>query len=354
MSRWRAVAALLAALTAGAAERWQARPLPSPKGARWQVADLKFSSPAWGIAAGCIQRGSSCVAASAVTRDGGRTWVLHTMPAVASSLFFLDETTGWMTGARALFKTTDGGLTWSRLPDSEATANAFRVYFATEEAGWAVGQRKSAFATKDGGTTWSRISAAETVNTTPENTSYLAIAFADRKSGMIVGASNPPRRDAGPRARELPHLGIFVDTRDGGETWRASTASMFGSVTRLAFAPDGRGLGLIQFAGDFDYPSEVFRIDWKTGESTRAFRDARCAVTDVIFLSSGAAMMAGVNARRVGERGRIRLLRSADLAEWEDMPVAGRPAARRVILAEAGRAVWAATDDGLLLSLSSP
>lgn len=352
MSPLRAAAAvLLAALSAGAAEPWRPQPLPAPKGARWRLSDLKFSSPAWGVAAGCLQRGSSCIASAAITRDGGRSWSVQAMPAAASSLYFLDETTGWMTGARAVFKTTDGGRTWSRLPDSEATANAYRVYFATETTGWAIGPRKSAFATQDGGATWSRIAAAETVNTAPENTVFLAIAFADRRSGMIAGASNPPRRDSGPRARELPHLGIFVDTRDGGVTWRASAASMFGSVSRLAFAPDGRGLGLVEFAGEFDYPSEVFRIDWKTGQSTRAFRDARCAVTDLVFTPSGGAVLAGVNARRLGERGRIRLLHSTDLAEWEEMPVSGRPAAQRVILAGAGQLVWAATDRGLLLSL---
>ncbi len=351
MIRRAAALALLASLCAAGADRWTVQSLPAPKGSSWQLADLKFASSSRGVAVGCLSRGARCLASSAVTSDGGRTWTVHPLPEAGTSLFFLNEAAGWMTGARALFKTGDGGLTWERLPDSDATANAYRVHFISENTGWAVGARKSAFATTDGGRNWSRITAAETVNTSVENTVYQAIAFADGRSGMIAGASLPPRPDAAAIARELPHLGVFVSTRDGGTTWRASVTSMFGRVTRMAFAPDGRGLGLIEFAGEFDFPAEVFRIEWKTGRSERAFRDPRGAVTDVLFDADGNALLAAVGATRIGDRGRVRVLRSRDLSEWEEMPVADRPSARRVWLALAGPALWAATETGTLLCL---
>jgi len=117
-----AAAVLLAALPAGAAERWQVQPLPSPKGARWQVADLKFSSPAWGIAAGCLQRGSSCIASSAITRDGGRTWTVthstgiwgyppHLLPLRDGPLVVVYGRRKAPFSERACVS-TDGGTTW--------------------------------------------------------------------------------------------------------------------------------------------------------------------------------------------------------------------------------------------------
>jgi hypothetical protein len=154
----------------------------------------------------------------------------------------------------------------------------------------------------------------------------------------------------------LPHLTIFLDTRDAGETWKASTTSMFGRVTRIRFSPDGRGLGLIEFRRDFDYPSEVFSIEWKTGKSTRVFRRADCAVTDIALLPEGQAWLAAINAGgrgpSEGARGRLKFFYSTDLAEWNEAEVDGRVLGRRCSLATTPDGqLWSVTDEGRFLQL---
>ncbi len=167
-----------------------------------------------------------------------------------------------------LWKTVESGRSWTKLPRSAATKWLTQVCFLDENKGWAIGERKSVYMTVDGGKKWSRVDAAEKVNTKPENTTFRTIAFADALNGMIVGQSAPPPPpDRLPaylqpelsNRRELPHLTIVLETRDGGKTWKPTTTSVFGQVTKVALIPDGTALSLFQFRGAFDHPAEIAR-----------------------------------------------------------------------------------------------
>jgi hypothetical protein len=112
------------------------------------------------------------------TSDGGATW--HALPldlfqrgeadALAEKVFlyFVDSQTGWLVIKRAtsanfslgtLFKTSDGGVTWTRLtvPIGEP------VYFTSREEGWVSGgvTGDEHYRTLDGGATWQSVSLAE-------------------------------------------------------------------------------------------------------------------------------------------------------------------------------------------------
>jgi hypothetical protein len=96
--------------------------------------------------------------------------------------------------------------------------------------------------------------------------------------------------------REMPHLSYTLSTNDGGKTWVSASSSLLGHITRFRLTPDGRGLGLKEYADPFKYPSEVYQIDWKTGKSDTVFRDKRYAITDVArdgALRPGSAVMPG-------------------------------------------------------------
>jgi photosystem II stability/assembly factor-like uncharacterized protein len=231
-----------------------------------------------------------------------------------------------------------------------------------------VGGNKSVWQTADGGDTWTAVATGATPETAPEHSVYSAIAFATPKDGMIVGWSKPPRhgeRDSTPdwvdpeaQPREWPELAMSLQTKDGGRTWKASQTSMFGQSTALSLAADGRGLLLIEFFGRFDYPSEVFSMDLGTGKTTRAFRRKDRAVTDVLVTANGPSYLAATEPSGTlfhsPVPGKLKILKSADLANWMEMDVDYRAVARRACLATPdGKTVWVATDTGMILKLSS-
>jgi hypothetical protein len=222
--------------------------------------------------------------------------------------------------------------------------------------------------TEDGGKTWGPIAAAADPLADPEYTVYNDIAFVDSKAGTIKGFSAPPRagdpekpgwldaKDPSAR-REAPHLSIVLDTRDGGKTWTPSTASKFGHATRACFLPDGRGLGLIEFTDTFKWPSEVRRLDGIAGQTSIVYNATDRAITDALLLPSGTGYLAGVEVTGKLQHSpiqrKLKILKSANLSDWQEMDVDYRATAVRAMLRAAGDgSLWVATDAGMVLKLA--
>lgn len=69
-------------------------------------------------------------------------------------VFFLDAKTGWMVGVNGeIFKTGDGGVSWTR-QNSGINATLTFVRFLDAQTGWAMGDFGALLRTKDGGATW--------------------------------------------------------------------------------------------------------------------------------------------------------------------------------------------------------
>jgi hypothetical protein len=185
---------------------------------------------------------------------------------------------------------------------------------------------------------------------------------------MIAGWSRPPRGgDAGRlpewmdpenRRREWPGKGVMLQTLDGGATWDVSETSMFGRITSISLASDGRGLVLVQFFDRFEYPSEVYRVDASSNKPERVFRRQDRVVTDVLVVPRGAAYLAAVEPPGTlfhsPVPGKLKLLTSSNSSDWKEMAVDYRAVARRAVLAAAGpKHVWVATDTGMILQLVS-
>ena len=135
------------------------------------------------------------------------------------SLFFLNDSVGWMVTEKGIWRTNEAGRDWRKL--GKPPAPALRVFFWDENHGIAACVKKTVLETNDGGKKWTPIDAAATPAGAPERSAYSWIAFANPKYGLVTGFNQPLRRwssmfptwldpaEALSR-RELAHLGLHA------------------------------------------------------------------------------------------------------------------------------------------------
>jgi hypothetical protein len=155
------------------------------------------------------------------------------------------------------------------------------------------------------------------------------------------------------RRREVPRLNIMLSTVDGGKSWKPSSLSMFGELTRIRFGSGGNVFALIEHTPSFPYPSEVHNLQSKAGAPI--YRDPKVFITDLWAAPGGTVYLAGVSAndkiRMVPQK--VRVLRSDDLKTWTSVPVDYRAVAHRTMLTgTADGSLWMATDNGMILKLA--
>lgn len=375
---------LLALLSPGllAAEHWNIQYFYDKAREQLNIADLAFPSPQRGIAIGRIEEANPEKTPKPVvltTSDGGANWTLSTLKDQPRSLFFLNDSTGWMVTDNGIWLTQESGRSWTKIGGQKNFAREprnrnfprpaggliLRVWFLDEQHGFAVGYQKALLETHDGGRNWTPVAEGAKPNANPAYTVYTHIVF-DGPRGLITGESLPPRRDASPypawmapqlavRERQVPNLTLELDTHDGGATWQSGTAPVFGIVSALRMAGP-IGLDVMGFAESFEWPSEVYRIDLKTGASTRVFREKDRRVTDAALFPGPRAFLAAVEPtgrlNTVPVPGKIKMLSSTDLNGWKEMEVDYRAEATNVLLAGPDPDhLWAATDTGMILQL---
>jgi hypothetical protein len=349
------------------AEKWKLQYFYDHDRESLAINDLKCPTARRCIATGSIdgEKGSGRPTA-VVTSDAGEHWALVPLKEAPISIFMLDDSAGWIVGAKHLWKTVEGGRSWTRT--GKMPAGILRVWFFDANRGFAVGVHKSVFETADGGATWNAVAAAAEPKTREEYTVYSWIEFVDARNGLISGFSRPPRRGEGTEPpdwlnpekatarREWPSVSITLDTHDGGKSWTASTASLFGQITRVRLSPWGVGLGVIGFSENFTWPSEVFQVNWKTGKSSRVFRDRNRRITDVAMVSDKLAYLAGAEVpgklQQTPIPGKLKLYKSADLQKWDEMEADYRATATSAVLSAPDETnVWVATGTGMILKL---
>jgi len=364
LTRWAGVLALCAAFAIPlAAQRWEKSFFYDQDKSGMVFTDMAAPSALRAVAVGYITNGKHEEPVSIVTSDAGEHWERLPLKEMPVSLFFLNESLGWLVTANGLLRTEDAGRTWQRLPTPPA--DILRVWFQDEKNGWAVGAPKAILETHDGARHWKPVALKEPPGDAAHS-AYTWIAFANPETAMISGWNIPERRWAGetpdwvdPRSAllrsDLPHLSYAAWTRDAGKTWTANAASLFGEMERVRLLPDGRGLGLTVYSQGFRFPSEVFRLDWHTGKSSSIFRVPDVAISDIWLSPNGTAYLAGTTVQgklRDVIPGKVRVLSSDNYSAWKEMQVDYRAEGHRAILAVAGGApLWVATDMGMILKL---
>jgi photosystem II stability/assembly factor-like uncharacterized protein len=388
MSRWIGIAALvpLAAFFSPAAmgQRWEIQYFYDEVRTQLELVDLAFPSAERGIAVGSIWDQSPDKMpkpVALVTSDGGAHWTTVALKDVPRSVFFLNDSLGWMVCDNGIWQTEESGRTWKKIsPQKRGDRQKYgsgagmilKVWFVDPQHGFAAGYQKTALETVDGGKTWKPIEEAAKPTGNPAFTAYTQIAFANAKVGLIAGGATPPRKDApaypawmapeqAVKQREVPTLTITLETRDA-EKWVASTAPLYGTLTGLRLTPT-QGMYVFGFEDSFEVPSEVYRLDLSTGKSASAFRAPNRRVTDGLLFDGAGAFLAAVEPpgklSSAPIPGRVKMLTSDDLTTgnqptWKEMDVDYRAVARALVLAGPDPShLWAATDTGMILHLGS-
>jgi hypothetical protein len=155
---------------------WQPVNLPSYPFAGDFTCDVHppvFTSNRGVLAVACGGTSGPGVSAVYATSDSGRSWSLRKLPFWTQQVDFVDASNGWTFGATgvSLYRTTDGGKTWAVVKQFAGEQNSGGLSFVDSKVGFALTSRHSAdgssgFSTMwkstDGGKTWSVITSVPT------------------------------------------------------------------------------------------------------------------------------------------------------------------------------------------------
>jgi photosystem II stability/assembly factor-like uncharacterized protein len=181
------------------------------------------------------------------TIDGGGTWYNATPVGVSSTsttFFFMNNTTGWVLlpgsdpTSGTLYHTTDGGTNWTSnlVPFSDGS-----MQFIDPNNGWIlVGlgggmshEAVAVFRTSDGGATWSQVftddpTAPVTSDSLPFVGDKTGLTALDATHAWVTGAE------------PVSDFIYFYTTQDGGQTWSAQNPSLpagYAGAMTNAFPP---------------------------------------------------------------------------------------------------------------------
>jgi len=157
------------------------------------------------------------------TTDGGETWSVHDLPfntgpnGLVKDIFFSGSSNGWMCGWDGFIaRSTNGGVDWSVI-DPVTSQKLNRIWFTDSLNGWAVGDKATVLHTEDGGLSWSSVNTGIGADCT-------AIFFLDKLNGWIGG-----------------FLGRLIRTNDGGNTWEHINLPEPSIIRFLFFLDDNTG-----------------------------------------------------------------------------------------------------------------
>lgn len=352
----------------GAADKWNVSFFHDEKDSTLTLDEIVFPSERRGIAIGVLNDKGRIKPVAVVTGDGGRRWEMVPLKDVPVAIACVNDSACWIATQGGVWFTEEAGRSWRRVSRQKGILT---LHFDSATHGFAGGEKKTIWETADGGKNWKPLEVTKEISAKPEFAAFHSMGFGGR-IGLIAGTSRPPRREdmslfppwmepeQAAKRREWPHLMMLAETRDSGATWKVSSASIFGMVTRIVVDPAGFAVALLQFDGTFEIPAEVNQIEFKTGKMIPLYRNKEHAVTDIAYLPNRSIVAAGTQPsglRSLQLPSKVVIREAAisnvtKVGEFTEQAVDYRAVARQVKLAVAPDGqLWAATDAGMILRL---
>jgi len=198
-------------------------------GTRYILEDICFIDHRRGWAVGGWPRDSEVALEGGMgvilaTDDGGRTWTkqLDGEATWLSAVHFVDERHGWAVGEYGcVLHTTDGGATWRQMRRVPTPAWLHDVHFQDHSVAVAAGFNETVLLTTDGGRCWRPVRLPTPRRTHGWPVAWHAIAFANERLGWIVG-----------------DWGNVLRTEDGGGSWTLDRVALPDELLDLACLRD--------------------------------------------------------------------------------------------------------------------
>lgn len=355
------VLSVLSTVLLTAAPRWKMQFYYDKSDAVLNLRDIQCPTAQRCIAAGVIEDKKGHETGTVVlTTDGGKQWITSEVRERPVSLFFLNESQGWMVTDHGVWSTQESGRNWKKL---ESLKGILRVHFLDASHGYAIGFPKAVYETTDGGDKWTKLPIVDSVDTDAKRTVFSYISFAGNHGGILGTVLEPDRSSeplwTDPRPelrREREKTAVIIETTDGGKKWNTTTTPILGDPVALRLYPGGFGLLLLQFHNRFAVPSVVKKLAFGPGESQTIFSETDRAVTDLQVFPDGSAILAAIEppgkSNMLPIPGKLKMLHSGNLRVWTDMDVDYRALAQRAVLAAPdAQHAWVATDTGMILTL---
>ncbi len=247
------------------------------------------SSRAWVVTFSSPQAGTALAGPSATifrTTDGGDTWdssILALDPeagqyADTGAIFFHDETAGWLEGdivtgsafsQSVLYRTSDGGGSWSK----SSIPVGGTIHFSSPSDGWVAGgpARSELHMTRDGGETWTEQSVPQASPEKPWLTTVAAPVFFDSQNGVLPVQV----RSEGEDGSALN----FYRSLDGGESWSRAGPPIESEQGGDIFFGDAPKLSIVDESNWFVVTDELYVTQdggssWSTVSTNQDFREA--------------------------------------------------------------------------------
>ncbi len=221
-----------------------------------------------------------------VTHDGGDTWALVgpdreapvTFAAITRSpdglLWAVGRTSDYNdyygesgSGAGVVWRSGDGGTTWTALDDPLFEVGGFgQVCAAASGEAWVAGEGGRILHTADGGVTWAQ-------QATGVGASLIGLAFSDAEHGWAVSAAMP---------------GVVLETTDGGAHWKLTTVGTRERYLTVSASGSDVWLGGMEYRSDCE--EEGAGLVAHSGDGGATWTTATAgprAVLDLSFLGAG-------------------------------------------------------------------
>ncbi len=177
-------------------------------GSSWTYKSIDGSGSIWGLFSPKNSNIVYGVGSNRVIKstDSGANWANLTSP-YASTLYdvcFVDDNTGVAVGGKSgetkIYRTTDGASSWQEITSPVTNGALYGIDFIDETTGFACGTDTTLLKTTDGGVTWSKVILNSDLPSYSDD--LRKVRFGDESNGVAVGVT-----------------GIVFITTDGGVTW---------------------------------------------------------------------------------------------------------------------------------------